>query len=58
MFNCKPSGFVGPLDASSKPGASSVVGARRPCPYFENTSSKEYKDYVREISMQCLTIRA
>ena len=36
----KPSEILVPLDASSKPGASSVVGARRPCPYFENTLQK------------------
>ena len=36
----KPSEILGPIDASSKPGASSVVGARRPCPYIENTLQK------------------
>jgi hypothetical protein len=44
----KPSEILVSLDASSKPGASSVVGARRPCPYIENTFSKEYADVGRE----------
>ena len=36
----KPSEILGLLDASSKPGASSGVGARPACPYFENTFQK------------------
>ncbi len=40
----KPPEILVPLDAPSKPGASSVVGARRPCPYFENTPSNDEGD--------------
>ena len=46
----KPSEILVPLDASSKPGASSVVGARRPCPYFENHLSKS-------LTMMCVRRR-